>query len=177
LKPIFENSWITTLEIKIETRRKLHDKKFNSVGLVGGIKMNKLKREAKKAIKQLLREHQRSRERAHGKYGFYQYLDKVYDQFAEWRETPGMATKMRRQFAKLAKLPNATQNTHSFHVVISATSNEDNRTQSRWAQAMRYAWKYRKRRNMLSLADFFKKNGGPAGCATKYSRGVKPNLK
>jgi hypothetical protein len=138
--------------------------------------MTTLKREVKIVIKQLQREHQRSRERARGKYGFYKYLEKVYDQFAEWRKTPGMATKMRDQIAKSARLPKATRNTHSFHVVISATSNEDHRTQSRWAQALRYAWKYRKQRSNLSLADFFKKNGGPAGCATKYSQGVKPNL-
>jgi hypothetical protein len=29
-KSIFENSWISTLEIKIETTRKLHDQQFNS---------------------------------------------------------------------------------------------------------------------------------------------------
>jgi hypothetical protein len=139
--------------------------------------MNKMKREAKMVIKQLQREHQRSHERASGKYGFYKYLTKVYDQFAEWRETSGMATKMRDQIARLAGLPKATRNTHSFHVIIAATSDEDHRTQSRWAQALRYAWKYRKQRGKLSLADFFKKNGGPAGCATKYSQGVRPNLK
>jgi hypothetical protein len=138
--------------------------------------MNKLKREVERIIEELRQAHKRSREHGRGKYGFVQYLEQVYNQFAKWRETPGMATKMRDQIAKSAKLPKATRNTHSFHVIIAATSKEDKRTQSRWAQALRYAWKYREQRGKLSLAVFFKKNGGPAGCATKYSRRVKPNL-
>ena len=84
---------------------------------------------------------------------------------------------MRDQIAKSAKLPKVTWKQPAFNVILAATANEPTRTKSRWAQALRYAWKYRERRGKQSLADFFKKNGGVAGCATKYSQGVKPNLK
>jgi ribosomal protein L32E len=143
---------------------------------IGEIEMNELKREAEKIIEELRRAHRRSRKHGRGKYGFVRYLEQVYDQVATWRETPGMAKKMRKQIAKSAKLPKVTQKKGLFNVIIAATSVEPTRTKSRWGQALRYASKYRKQRGKLSLLHFFKKNGGPAGCATKYSRGVKPNL-
>jgi hypothetical protein len=121
------------------------------------------------------REHpRRSRKHGRGKYGFVRYLEQVYDQVTTWRETPGMAKKMRKQIAKSAKLPKVTRKKGLFNVIIAATSVEPTRTKSRWAQALRYAWKYRERRGKLSLLDFFKNNGGPAGCATKLSQGIKP---
>jgi len=138
--------------------------------------MNELKREAEKIIKELRQAHKRSRKHGRGKYGFVQYLEQVYEQFEVWRETPGMATKMRDQIAKSAKLPKVTRRKRAFNVIIAATANEPTRTKSRWAQALLYAWKYRKQRGKQSLADFFKKNGGPAGCASKYSRRIKPSL-
>jgi hypothetical protein len=116
----------------------------------------------------------RSRKHGRGKYGFVRYLEQVYDQVTTWRETPGMAKKMRKQIAKSAKLPKVTRKKGLFNVIIAATSVEPTRTKSRWAQALRYAWKYRERRGKLSLLDFFKNNGGPAGCATKLSQGIKP---
>jgi ribosomal protein L32E len=98
--------------------------------------MNELKREARMAIKRLQREHKRSRKHGRGKYGFLRYLQQVYDQFAAWRETPGMASKMRDQIAKSAKLPKVTGQKRAFNVIIAATANEPTRTKSRWAQAL-----------------------------------------
>jgi hypothetical protein len=63
-------------------------------------------------------------------------------------------------------------------VIIAATSNEDKRTLSRWARALRYAWRYRRLRQQhrMTLREFFQKNGGPAGCADKLKSRIKPNL-
>lgn len=139
--------------------------------------MSNLKREAEKILDELSRTHKRSRKHGRGKYGFVRYLEPVYDEVATWRETPGMPKKMRNQIAKSAKLPKVTRKKGSFNVLIAATANEPTRTKSRWAQALSYAWKYREQRGKMSLLEFFKKNSGVAGCATKLSQGIKPNLK
>jgi len=129
-----------------------------------------------KLIKRLSRSYENSTKRENGRFGFYTYLDEIYCLFASWRRTPGLATNMRDRIAKFAKLRKVTRNMRTFHVIIAATSRETKRTQSRWSQALRYAWKYRQQRGKLSLADFFKKNGGPAGCARKLSLRIAPEL-
>ena len=102
----------------------MHDKKFNSVGLVGGIKMNKLKRRSQKGDQTITARAPTLANARLWQVRLLSVLGWVYDQFAEWRETPGMATKMRRQFAKLAQLPNATRILiHS--TWSSATTNEE----------------------------------------------------
>ena len=140
--------------------------------------MNNLKREAEKIIEELRRTHKRSRKHGRGKYGFVRYLKQVYDQFAAWRETPGMATKMRDQITKSAKVPKVTQKKHSFNVIITATATEETRAKSRWAQALQYAWRWRRLRQQhrMTLREFFQKNGGVAGCARNFSQGIRPNL-
>ncbi len=44
---------------------------------------------------------------------------------------------------------------------------QDNRTKSRWTQALKYAYGWRQPANRLKW--FFKVNGGIAGCARKYA--------
>jgi hypothetical protein len=116
----------------------------------------------------------KSRTYGRGRFGFYRYLRAVYDWYAELRSTKGLAKKVRDEIIKVQKLSKKLRQNHPINVIIAATSKEDKRTQSRWAQALRYVWKYREQRGRLSLADFLKKNGGPAGCASKLSKAIKP---
>jgi hypothetical protein len=116
----------------------------------------------------------KSRTYGRGRFGFYRYLRAVYNWYAELRSTKGLAKKVRDEIIKVQKLSKKLRQNHAINVIIAATSKEDKRTQSRWAQALRYIWKYREELGSLTLADFLKKNGGPAGCATKLSRRIKP---
>ncbi len=129
----------------------------------------------KAKIEKLTQTWQRSRRRKRGRYGFYLYLEAVYDFFAKLRETQGEATKVRNIVFKLRKSINS--NTHAFYVFISASSSEDKRMQNRWSQALRYAWKWREKRKHLKLAEFFELNGGIAGCASKFANKVSPRVK
>jgi len=129
-------------------------------------------RKIEKLLRRLKRGYKRSRKHGRGRYGFYIYLEEIYSVVAKWREIPGMATKMRNAIADYAKI----SNTHVFHVLITATSNEPMRQKSRWGQALRYAWRFRKQRAHLSLEKFFRKNGGPAGCARNLGQSIKPSV-
>lgn len=134
------------------------------------------KRFKRSTINELERTWERSREHGQGRDGFHQYLEAVYNSYAELRETKGEAKKARRRTIKWKSLKRINDDTHLISVIIAATSAEDKRTQSRWAQALRYAWKYRERRGHLSLTEFFGKNGGVAGCARKFSNKEKPKF-
>jgi hypothetical protein len=130
-------------------------------------------------LAKLKRTWKRSRLYGSGRFGFYRYLEKIYAWYVKLRTTKGMANKVRDKIAKVKKLPKITQSRHALYVMIAVTSRENKKTQSRWTQALRYAWKYRRLRDQhqLSLKEFFEANGGPAGCATKLKSGIKPKLK
>ncbi len=132
----------------------------------------------RKSVEEKLAELQKlwkkSRTHRRGRFGFYRYLRAVYNWYAELRTTKGSAKKARDEIIKVHQLSKKRRQNHPTNVIIAATSKEDKRTQSRWAQALRYAWKYREQCGKLSVLDFFKKNGGPAGCAKKLSRAIKP---
>jgi hypothetical protein len=100
----------------------------------------------------------------------------VYNRFAALRKTKGLATKTRNKIIQWTKAKTTNKNTHTFLVIIGASSGESRRMQSRWAQALRYAWKWRDERKNLTLTEFFNKNGGVAGCARKFSTKQKPVL-
>jgi hypothetical protein len=89
-----------------------------------------------------------------GRFGFYRYLEKLYAWHVKLRTTKGLATKVRDKIAKVKKLSKRTQSRHAMYVMIAVTSGENKKTQSRWTQALRYAWKYRDR-HQLSLMEFF----------------------
>jgi hypothetical protein len=120
----------------------------------------------------------KSRSHRRGRFGFYRYLRAVYSWYADLRTTKGSANKARDEIIKLHKLSKKLRQIHPINVMIAATSNDDKRTQSRWARALRYAWRCRRLRQQhrMTLKEFFQKNGGPAGCAAKYSWCVEPNL-
>jgi hypothetical protein len=135
----------------------------------------------RKSVEEKLTELQKiwtkSRTHGRGRFGFYRYLRAVYDWYAELR-TKGSAKKARDEIIKLHKLSKKLRQNHPINVIIAATSNEDKRTLSRWARALRYAWRYRRLRQQhrMTLKKFFQKNGGPAGCATKLKSRIRPNL-
>jgi hypothetical protein len=127
-------------------------------------------------LAKLKRTWERSRLHGRGRFGFYRYLEKVYAWYAKLRTKKGLANKVRDKIANMNKLSKRTQSCHAMYVMIVVTSGETKRTQSRWTQALRYAWKYRER-HQLGLKEFFQANGGPAGCATRLKSGIKPNIK
>jgi hypothetical protein len=111
-----------------------------------------------------------------GRYGFYRYLKDVSDFYAELRKTKGRAKKVRNKILKWQKYSMLDRNSHPLLVIISASAQDDTRTINRWSQALRFASKWRRERKHLNLAAFFRKNGGVAGCASKYSKKTKPAL-
>lgn len=130
----------------------------------------------KSTLKTLSNTWQHSREFGRGRDGFYEYLEAVYDVFAKLRKTKGRAKKARNKVIGWKKLQGISKNSHSIYPIIVGSSGEDKRMQSRWAQALRYAWKWRKKRGHLTLTEFFKNNGGVAGCARKLSTKQKPEV-
>jgi len=59
-------------------------------------------------------------------------------------------------------------NSHPIRILIEASAvAEDNRTKSRWTQALKYAYGWRQPGKRLKW--FFKTNGGIAGSARKYA--------
>jgi hypothetical protein len=138
-------------------------------------------REMKTKTEDLKERWRKSREWKPGKNNrtkFYRYLRTTYTFYAELRKTMGAAKKVRDRLIKLYKLP-TNKNTHALNVIISLSSGEDKRTQSRWAQALRYAWKWRHawKNKDITLLKFFELNGGVAGCAAKFAKRAKPSLK
>jgi hypothetical protein len=130
----------------------------------------------KTIIKDLKRTWKYSREFGRGRDGFYEYLEAVYDVFAKLRKTRGGAKKAGRKVIKWKKLQRISKTSHPMYLIILGSSAEEKRMQSRWAQALRYAWKWRKKRGHLTLTAFFKDNGGVAGCARKFSNKEKPKV-
>ena len=130
----------------------------------------------RKTLKMLSSTWKHSREYDRGRDGFYEYIEAVYDWYAELRKVQGKAKKVRKKIIKRKDLKRVNDNTHVTSVIIAATSAENKRMQSRWAQALRYAWKWRKKRRHLTLTEFFKKNGGVAGCARKFATKEKPKV-
>jgi hypothetical protein len=130
----------------------------------------------KSTLKTLKKMWERSREYGRGRNGFHEYLKTVDNLYTELRKTRGRAKKVRTKIIKWEKLKRIGKNSHTIYVIIMASSGEDKRTQSRWAQALRYARRWRKKRDHLTLTEFFKKNGGVAGCAQKFSTKENPKL-
>ena len=110
--------------------------------------------------------------------GFYRYLQAVYKFYARLRKTKGATKKARNKIIKRYKLSTNKQS-HPLNAIISGSCGENKRTQSRWAQALRYAWKWNDewKNENITLKKFFELNGGAAGCAAKFAKKAKPSLK
>jgi hypothetical protein len=132
----------------------------------------------KETLRGLRRTWKKSRRYRPGRrrFSFYQYLDAVYKFYAELRKTKGAENRARDTIVKKSgRCSNSKM--HAINAIINASSAEDARTVSRWAQALRYAWKWRDERGTMPLRKFFELNGGVAGCATKLANHESPILK
>jgi hypothetical protein len=121
-------------------------------------------RQLKRAIadlKSLERKCFRSRHR----FAFYEYLNAVYA-FYELLRRKKEAKKAAGRIAELFGL-RKRRRTHPIRVIINATSAADEKTKSRWARALRYAWYGRQW--WKDLNELFRSNGGPAGCAKEFA--------
>ena len=100
------------------------------------------------------------------RFGVYRYLTDVYRVYLEFpsRRTAKQAT---RRIAKRMHL-SIRRNSHPIRILIEASAvAEDNRTKSRWTQALKYASGWRQPAKRLKW--FFEVTGGIAGSARKYT--------
>lgn len=100
------------------------------------------------------------------RFGAYRYLTDVYQVYLEFRSRR-IARKATRRIAKQMHLP-IRNNAHPIRILIEASAvAEDNRTKSRWSQALKFAHGWRQPATRLKW--FFKVTGGIAGSARKYA--------
>jgi hypothetical protein len=99
------------------------------------------------------------------RFAFYDYLGAVYTFYAELKRckcAKAVARDIHHHLDRHAKFRK-----YPIRVILDATCNADPKTKSRWTRTLRYAWL--KRDYWSDLDKFFRKNGGPAGCAQKYT--------
>ena len=106
------------------------------------------------------------------RFAFYDYLAAVFELYVQLRRTK-QAKKAATRIAKLFGLSNQKGN-HPIRVIFDATSTADLKTRSRWARALKYAW--RERNACTDLTRFLRENGGPAGCAERFAA-INPRAK
>jgi len=98
------------------------------------------------------------------RFGVYRYLTDVYEVYLEFRSRR-IARKATRRIGKRMHL-SIRNNSHPIRILIEASAvAEDNRTKSRWTQALKYAYGWRQRPERLNW--FFKECRGIAGSARK----------
>jgi hypothetical protein len=76
------------------------------------------------------------------RFAFYDYLAAVFELYVQLRRTK-QVKKVATAIAKLFGFRNRKR-AHAIRVIIDATSTADLKTRSRWARALRYAWRERK---------------------------------
>ncbi len=104
---------------------------------------------------------------------FYDYLMAVLTWYAELREKKAS----KKTAARIVNIfgVSISSETHPLAIIIAASSSELAKTRSRWARALRYAWKHRKRwHDHMPLRQFLELNGGVAGCAQKLAANATP---
>ena len=98
------------------------------------------------------------------RFGVHRYLTDVYEVYLEFC-LRRIARKATRRIAKRMHL-SIRNNSHPIRILIEASAvAEDNRTKSRWTQALKYAYGWRQRPERLNW--FFKECRGIAGSARK----------
>ena len=116
-----------------------------------------------------LRDAWRQCSEAKSRFAFYKYLEEVYRLYADLRANDVVqwgGEQIVQRFDKKPKYQN-----HLIRLILDATCSADRKTKSRWTRASRYAW--RQRRDWKNLSAFFRRNGGPAGCAQQFTQ-IKP---
>jgi hypothetical protein len=100
------------------------------------------------------------------RFAFYTYLAEVIGLYRLLRRQK-IAKPSAGRIAKLFGI-RTQKRTHSIRIIIDATSSTtDPKMRSRWTRALRYAW--RERNRWKKLQEFMRLNGGPAGCAARWS--------
>jgi hypothetical protein len=100
------------------------------------------------------------------RFGVYRFLRDVYQVYIDLR-SKRIARKAARRIAKQMHLL-IRNNSHPIRILIEASAGvEDNRTKSKWVQALKYAHGWRQPAKRLKW--FFEANGGIAGSARKYA--------
>ena len=118
--------------------------------------------ELKSKLKELRRLEKWAFRPRHGRTDFYGYLKGVYN-LCDWTD-PKISRQIGRRVAKLCNLK-VRAGTIPVRIVIDATSSsKDRQEKSEWAQALEYA--ISQKAEGTGLKKFFKRHGGPSGCAT-----------
>lgn len=100
------------------------------------------------------------------RFWFYHYLSAVYKFYREMSEYERSTLGL--YFLKRYLRPQCMADYDIFYILLDITSQADQKTKSRWRQALRYAYTKRKGwRRKMTLREFFRNNGGVAGCARK----------
>src|ERR1700730_11489808 len=118
--------------------------------------------ELKSKLKELRRLEKWAFRTRHGRTDFYKYLKGVYN-LCDWTD-PKVSRQIKRRVAKLSNIK-VRAGTIPIRIVIDATSSsKDRQEKSEWAQALEYA--ISQKAPETGLKKFFKRHGGPSGCAT-----------
>jgi len=118
-------------------------------------------RELKKLHKHAFRPH-------HGRFDIVDYLERVLR--LRWRaKGKDSRTALRKEIRSVSSVK-ARKGKGTLHTIIEASAGSaPPRMRNRWVQALLYAGKNRSVVENDGLADFFKANGGIAGCAAKMA--------
>src|SRR3984893_1786690 len=128
--------------------------------------------ELKSKLKELRRLEKWAFRPRHGRTDFYGYLKGVYN-LCDWTD-PKISRQTGRRVAKLCNLK-VRAGTIPVRIVIDATSSsKDRQEKSEWAQALEYA--ISQKAPETGLKKFFKRHGGPSGCATAMAALRKASL-
>ena len=127
---------------------------------------NELSREFAR-LKQLYTECSRENRPGKRRFAFYEYLYEVYALHSRWRAAIGRRI-FRAQVADLASRP-MKPDQRVLKLIIDTSCTADQKTRSRWGQALRYVWRRRKRQTVSreEFDAFLHCNGGVVGCAAK----------
>ena len=94
------------------------------------------------------------------------YLKEVLRLYENWKDV-GLAKRYSRRALDLVDLP--VRDVHPIRRIIDSTSTEpDRKKRSRWGRALQYALMEKAQGD--KLGEFFRENGGIAGCARKVAR-------
>lgn len=103
-----------------------------------------------------------------GRDWLYRFLNKIYKfrcSMEEWQEGA-----LGWSFVKLHTSPQHYAAYDTFRILLDIASSADEKSRSRWAQALRYAHRNRKIwRSEKSLRQFLLENGGVSGCARQMA--------
>jgi hypothetical protein len=118
-------------------------------------------------LRESAEKHRIDRRPGRRRFGVYRFLGDVYETYLGLRSRRIAKTATRR-IAKRMHL-GLRRNSHPIRVLIEASaSGEDNRTKSRWTQALKYAHGWLQPPDRLTW--FFDVNGGISGAAAKYAK-------